>query len=137
MKHQRELIVAETRLIGIGPQELIRSAERIHHKETILDKPALQKLVVQAVGVVGHQAQAGCPSERGAIEVGLGVTQIDRNAEFVFGGPVRGGIVARNQINRQVRKVIGRVVTQVDLQIVANGMQDLEQGVNVRKSRNG
>ena len=62
---------------------------------------------------------------------GWPLTQVHRDAEFVFGRPVRRRIIAGDQIDRQVREVIGSVVAQVDLQIVANGVQDFEQRVQV------
>ena len=90
VKHQRNLVVVQPRLIRIGPQELVDRAEAAAHDKTVPHQPALQELAFESIGIVGHHGQAGRAGHGRIRRVGISVVQIHGNQEFVFGSRRKG-----------------------------------------------
>src|SRR5664279_2250656 len=62
------------------------------------------------------------------IDIRLAGTLVRRNAVLVFGSGEGRRIIAQHLVLGQFFEIIECVLAEIDLEVVANGMQDLEQG---------
>src|SRR5262249_32294118 len=123
----RQLKIAEARLIWIRPHELVRRAEGALQHEAILYQPALKILVRERVVIVRHHAQTGGAGESGMIDVGLSASFVNLNAVFILGRLERRRIVAQNLEFGKLLEVVWRGLAQVDREVVADSVQNLEE----------
>src|SRR5579883_1153578 len=98
MVQDRQLEIAQTRLVWIGPQEFVGGAERALQHKAVLDQPALQKLILERVVVVSDHGQAGHASQSSFVQIRLSGAGENGNAVLVLGRLERRRVVTKDLV---------------------------------------
>ncbi len=126
-----EVVVAEAGLVGVGPEEFVDHAKDAPHEETVVDEPPLDELGFLGVGVEGDHGEIGGAGEGGDAEIGVAVAVVEGDAVFVFSGGEGGGVITEDVVGGEFFEVAGCVVAEIDLDAVANGVEQFEERVAV------
>ncbi len=116
-------------MIGIGPQELIRRAQRAAQQEIVVHEPALQDLARRGIGVEGNHGQLGRPRHDGTAHIGLTAALGRRNPVLAFGRRECRGVIAHQVIDGKHLEILGRGFPQINVEIVAHRVQHLVERV--------
>ncbi len=120
--------IAQAGLVGISPEEFVGRAEGSAHEKAVHHEPALEELIDLRVGVIGDDGQFRGAAEGGLPQVRIGGALVGGDAEFVFGRGPGQRVVVEQEAGRQFFEPLFGAFAQIDAQVIAHGVEELEQG---------